>query len=219
MSFARSSALLSFAFLFTTSVLLSSCGPKRNVRKTSVTDDSSAGLTDGIDESDLRDIRGVDVEEPDIRDKSFAMVADLRTVRFDYDTYRLSRKTRLTLRENATYLKAKSKLHVLVEGHADDRGTTEYNVALAQKRARAVREYYMRLGLDGRRIGTLSYGEEKGLCYEPSEPCWRKNRRAATKIETGRLKVDESVSVDLEDETVQSSDAPEDTPARRGWRR
>ena len=71
---------------------------------------------------------------------------------------------------------------MLVEGHCDNRGTTEYNLSLGQKRAKEVRDYYVRLGVSENSIGTISYGEENPACEEETEECWMKNRRSETKV-------------------------------------
>ncbi|HUT85833.1 MAG TPA: OmpA family protein, partial [Elusimicrobiales bacterium] len=71
---------------------------------------------------------------------------------------------------------------LLIEGHCDERGTIEYNIALGQKRANTVRTYYIRMGMPASSITTISYGKEKPLCYESSESCWTENRRTETKL-------------------------------------
>jgi peptidoglycan-associated lipoprotein len=65
-----------------------------------------------------------------------------------------------------------------VEGHADERGTNEYNLALAERRAKAVRDFLASLGVEGARISLISYGKERPVCAEPEESCWARNRRA-----------------------------------------
>jgi len=69
---------------------------------------------------------------------------------------------------------------VQVAGHCDQRGTVEYNLALGQRRSKAVRDYYRSLGVAGHRVATISYGEEKLLCQEEDEACWGRNRRGET---------------------------------------
>jgi peptidoglycan-associated lipoprotein len=123
-----------------------------------------------------------DVEEARIRGKEFVNTPDLATVQFEYDMYALSGDARTNLRENAAFLKENPSVEILVEGHCDDRGTNEYNLALGQKRAKAVRDYYIRLGVSGRRVATISFGEERPACSEANDACWLKNRRAITKI-------------------------------------
>jgi peptidoglycan-associated lipoprotein len=78
---------------------------------------------------------------------------------------------------NAAWLKSNEVL-VLVEGHADERGTPEYNLALGERRAKAVRDYLVDRGVAGDRINTVSYGEQRPVCTEKHEDCWKRNRRA-----------------------------------------
>ena len=84
------------------------------------------------------------------------------------------------LKANAALLKTRKGQEFLVAGQCDDRGTIAYNLALGQKRAKEVRDYYMRLGVDGRRVATISYGKEMPSCSDSDESCWSKNRRAVT---------------------------------------
>ncbi len=125
---------------------------------------------------------GVEVGEVDIRGSEFVDVPNVEPVYFDYDAYSLSEEARGILRKNAEYLKANAKLQALVAGYCDERGTTEYNLALGQRRAKEVREYYIRLGVPGKNIGTISYGEEQPVCTDSTEDCWHQNRRAATRL-------------------------------------
>jgi len=102
----------------------------------------------------------------------------LRDVHFDFDSYELSPDTKKILISHATWLKAHPQVTVEVEGHGDDRGTNEYNLALGAKRAASVKHYLVDLGIAANRMSTISYGEELPLCREQHEGCWTKNRRA-----------------------------------------
>lgn len=102
----------------------------------------------------------------------------LQDITFDYDSYDLREDARATLRANAGWLQENQNARVEVEGHCDERGTVEYNLALGARRARAVKEYLSALGVTDGRMTTISYGEELPLCYEQSESCWQRNRRA-----------------------------------------
>jgi peptidoglycan-associated lipoprotein len=102
----------------------------------------------------------------------------LKDVTFDYDSSELREESRLTLRENAAWLQSNKGATVEVEGHCDDRGTVEYNLALGAKRARVVKDYLVALGVADQRLTTISYGEELPLCYDQTESCWQRNRRA-----------------------------------------
>ena len=109
-------------------------------------------------------------------------------VYFEYDESSLSDETRERLARNAELLKAQTGFLVTVEGHADERGTNEYNLALGDKRANAVRDYLSSLGVDGSRLRIITYGEERPVCTETEESCWSQNRRAHMII-TGRANV------------------------------
>lgn len=119
--------------------------------------------------------------EPPIRGAGFASASGLDDVVFEYDAHFLTEQSRATLKRNAELLKANPSLQLLVEGHCDERGTTEYNLALGQKRARAVREYYAALGIERERVATISYGKERPICREAAEDCHAANRRAEHK--------------------------------------
>ena len=101
----------------------------------------------------------------------------LRDIHFDYDSFELDEVARQTLQENAQWLKDNPNARVEIEGHCDDRGTVEYNLALGAKRAAAAKNYLVALGIGRDRITTISYGEELPLCTEPTEDCWARNRR------------------------------------------
>lgn len=111
----------------------------------------------------------------------FAARGDLKNVPFDYDSAKLSDAALAVLKANAEVLKADDGLTVLVAGHCDERGTVAYNLALGQKRAKEVRDYYINLGVDGARVATISFGKEQPLCSESTDECWAKNRRAETR--------------------------------------
>jgi peptidoglycan-associated lipoprotein len=102
----------------------------------------------------------------------------LKEVYFDFDRYDLRDDARETLKSNWEWLKSNPSAQVQIEGHADERGTTEYNLSLGSKRAQSVRDYLATLGAPAERLSTISYGEEIPVCREQTEECWQKNRRA-----------------------------------------
>lgn len=110
----------------------------------------------------------------------------LKDVFFDFDRYDLSADAREVLRANANWLKTNSTVRVEIEGHCDERGTSEYNLALGAKRAQAAREYLSTLGVASERLSTTSFGEEIPVCRESNESCWKQNRRARFVIAPGR---------------------------------
>lgn len=105
----------------------------------------------------------------------------LLPVYFDFDKYSLREDARETLKKNALWLKAHPDVKILIEGHADERGSNEYNLALGEKRARSVLGYLKDLGVDVE-MSTISYGEERPVCFEHNEDCWWRNRRAEFRI-------------------------------------
>jgi peptidoglycan-associated lipoprotein len=107
---------------------------------------------------------------------------------FDYDEANLSDDTRDKLPRNADLLKSQAQLSMTLEGHADARGTNEYNLALGERRANAVKQYLGSLGVGADRMRTLSYGKERPVCTEDVESCWSQNRRVHMVI-TGRSNV------------------------------
>ena len=109
-------------------------------------------------------------------------------VYFDYDESTLTDDTRNKLSRNADLLKSSTQFSVTVEGHCDERGTNEYNLALGERRANAVRDYLGSLGVAADRLRTISYGEERPVCTQSEESCWSQNRRAHMII-TGRSNV------------------------------
>ena len=101
---------------------------------------------------------------------------------FETDHYDISTAAEGTLRTQAALLQAYPAVTITVEGHADERGTREYNLALADRRADAVRNYLTALGVAPERIETVSYGKERPACADASESCWATNRRGVTVV-------------------------------------
>ena len=101
----------------------------------------------------------------------------LAHVSYAFDGYSLSDEARAALDANAAWLRRWPSTRVTIEGHADSRGTNEYNLALGDRRAAAARDYLVSLGIDGARLLTVSKGEEQPFCTEETESCWALNRR------------------------------------------
>lgn len=153
-------------------VLLTACGRKDRGAGAGAEGLGDAGMTEeggGLGGSSLdRARRGLAPQEDGL----------LKDIRFDYDSYTLSPEARGILEQNAAWLKANGRATVEIEGHTDERGTIEYNLALGAKRAKAARDYLAVMGIDAGRMSTISYGEELPVCREASEACWLRNRRA-----------------------------------------
>lgn len=102
----------------------------------------------------------------------------LGDVYFDFDKADLTEDARMRLSKNADWLKANTAYQVTIEGHCDERGTNDYNLALGQRRSAAAMDYIVSLGVAGGRLASQSWGEERPQCTESSEGCWARNRRA-----------------------------------------
>jgi peptidoglycan-associated lipoprotein len=110
--------------------------------------------------------------------REFAKIPELKSAFFEFDKADLRPSDLPGLDANAQYLKDHGDLLIIVEGHCDERGTNEYNLALGERRAKAARDFLVSRGIAADRITTVSYGEERPGCTENNEQCWRLNRRA-----------------------------------------
>jgi peptidoglycan-associated lipoprotein len=119
----------------------------------------------------------VEAARPPAPPKDFADTANLKDIHFDFDKYDIRGGDAKILDANAAWLKSNDNL-VLIEGHCDERGTNEYNLALGERRAKSTMNYLVAQGVQAARITIISYGKERPVCSEHSEDCWAKNRRA-----------------------------------------
>ncbi|MFM8269494.1 MAG: peptidoglycan-associated lipoprotein Pal [Pseudomonadota bacterium] len=104
--------------------------------------------------------------------------SEMDIVYYGYDSFNLTDEARSSLKKNADWMKANSTARIQIEGHCDERGTVEYNMALGDRRANAAKAYLVRLGVAANRIETISYGKERPADMGHSESAWAKNRRA-----------------------------------------
>ena len=102
---------------------------------------------------------------------------EVRDAYFDYDKADLRPDARAALSKTADFLKNYPQLRVTIEGHCDERGSTEYNLGLGDRRATAVKQFIVSLGVSADRLSTVSFGKEKPFCMESNESCWQQNRR------------------------------------------
>jgi peptidoglycan-associated lipoprotein len=102
---------------------------------------------------------------------------NLKDVYFDFDKANIRPADAKTLESSGAYLKSNPNLLVLIEGHCDERGTAEYNIALGERRAKAAMNHLVAQGIDAGRVTLVSYGKERPVCTERTEACWAKNRR------------------------------------------
>jgi peptidoglycan-associated lipoprotein len=113
---------------------------------------------------------------PRLRD--FVSNGDINDIHFDFDSYDIRPMDAKVLEASVHWLKTHPDALLVIEGHADERGTGEYNVALGERRAKASMNYMVSHGIQASRITVMSYGEERNVCREKMERCWSKNRRA-----------------------------------------
>ena len=102
----------------------------------------------------------------------------LRDAFFDFNRGDLRNDARAALDADAQWLKRYASVHVLIEGHSDERGTEEYDLSLGEKRAWAAKDYLESLGVEAARVETVSYGKDRPFCSAHDDPCWQENRRA-----------------------------------------
>jgi peptidoglycan-associated lipoprotein len=112
------------------------------------------------------------------RPSEFSATSSLKEIHFDFDRYDIRPADAKILDANAAWLKSRPEDLVLIEGHCDERGTNEYNLALGERRAKATMNYLVGQGVQARRITLISYGKEKPACASHDEGCWAMNRRA-----------------------------------------
>ncbi|MEN8688374.1 MAG: peptidoglycan-associated lipoprotein Pal [Desulfuromonadales bacterium] len=143
------------------------------------------GMVDQADMSQQADAKGAaDAGQDTMRSEpvpSHVDLAAMKNIYFEFDQFTLSADARKTLAENAEYLKANSGTQVVIEGHCDERGSDEYNLALGESRALAAKNYLVSLGISTRQLSVISYGEEKPAAMGSNEAAWAKNRRAEFK--------------------------------------
>lgn len=104
-------------------------------------------------------------------------------VYFGLDEYNLNAAAQATLRGQASWLGQNPSQSIVVEGHCDERGTREYNLGLGERRANAVKDYLVSLGVAASRVRTISYGKERPVCVASSEDCWSRNRRGVSVVQ------------------------------------
>ena len=103
---------------------------------------------------------------------------NMKDVFFEYDSYDISQQYQAVLQADARFLQQHPNMNFIIEGHCDERGSTEYNLALGDNRANSTKQALISLGISANRIRTISYGKEKPFCTESTESCWAQNRRA-----------------------------------------
>ena len=168
--FQRFLAICAVAFLFT------ACETASNVAVDSASGSSSSSATAAGAGSSSSSSSTTATQMSDV--EKLAQVGN--TVYFGFDSSELAGEAQATLDRQAAFLNVNPTMVVIIEGHADERGTREYNLALGDRRAVAVRDYLLAKGLNVARVRTVSYGKERPAVSGSNEESWAKNRRAAT---------------------------------------
>jgi len=170
-------------------MVMTGCAKKSVVKGQAVTTEEKAAVeTAGKDvvkkeEPASKEVKDVTVkeavEEEATREKATVAKEEgaFKDITFDFDKFNLIPEARETLKQHADKLTQNKNDNVLIEGHCDERGTTEYNLALGERRAKEAMKYFVELGIDGKRIKTISYGKERPLDPGNNEEAWAKNRR------------------------------------------
>lgn len=145
---------------------------------------SNKKKTEGVDNSNVDstslDNNGINTGAMSLElngDSDSNRAGALKTVYFDYSSAALTGSTRDTLNGNVTYLKANPSVKVQIEGHCDERGSVQFNLALGEKRAKSVKEYLLSQGIASNRLSIISLGKEKPVSFGHDEESWSKNRR------------------------------------------
>lgn len=168
--------LMIFAVLF----VVSACS---STEDESMMDANQVPTEEITQQGPLSDIYAEDLQGPAPGTQADLVVNIGDRVFFGYDRYDLSPEARVLLEAQAGWLLEHGDLNVTIEGHADERGTREYNLALGERRANSVKNYLIALGVDPRRITTISYGKERPAVPGSNETAWSQNRRGVTKVD------------------------------------
>lgn len=147
------------------SVALTGCGSSSK----KASSDSSMSSPDSSSEDSSLELNG---------DSDSNKAGGLSTVFFEYDSSTLSSSARSTLEGNVSFLKDNTSVEVQIEGHCDERGGVQYNLALGERRAKAVRDYMVAMGVAKSRVTTISFGKERPLAFGHDNSAWGQNRRA-----------------------------------------
>lgn len=174
--------------------LITSCGKKQIESEPGmVTEAGEPGIREGTAEAERAGEAAL--REQRLREQQMREEAKVRRERaereaftnehiyFEFDKSTLLEEAKLKLKQKAAWLRAHPGVSIVIEGHCDERGTSEYNMALGDRRARSARDYLVDLGIDSRRMMTITYGEEKPIALGHNEAAWAKNRRAEFVIE------------------------------------
>jgi peptidoglycan-associated lipoprotein len=170
-------------FLLTFGFILCACAPRKAVQLPPTTPQETKApevkpekkaTEEKVTEEQLAKIETREEETPKYAEEKSVF----EDIHFDFDKYDIRPDAKPILQSISDWLIKNKSVMLLIEGHCDERGTNEYNLALGDRRAKATKDYLIALGIPSGRIQIISYGEEKPLCTEKTEECWQENRRA-----------------------------------------
>jgi peptidoglycan-associated lipoprotein len=165
--------VLSLSFIF-----MAGCAKKEVVKEETLMAQEEKAAEAQVAEKEALSKEQEDAQKAlEARERLLQEAAAFEDVYFEFDKYDLKPEARETLRKHADWLLNNTEFQVISEGHCDERGTREYNLALGERRAESVRDYLINLGIDTGRLTTISYGEELPLDPTHTEEAWAKNRR------------------------------------------
>ncbi len=159
--------------------LLAACATTPPPSASTADGQGQVAATDVSQQPDVKGVDGSSMSSSGVSDH--VAVKGLQRINFDFDQFTLTNAARVVLKQNAAYLQENSGVKVVIEGHCDDRGSDEYNLALGERRAAAAQQYLVSLGVSASRLSLISYGEEKPLVAQSDEQGWAQNRRAEFK--------------------------------------
>lgn len=154
--------------------LLAGCGTTGKEQEPAAVEDR-AGKPAGQAGAETRPLGGAGVAGDPLKDP--ANILSKRSIYYDFDSFLVKDEYKPIVQAHANYLRANRAAAVILQGHADERGSREYNLALGQKRSESVRKLMELLGVGGNQVEAVSFGEEKPRCTESTEACWAENRR------------------------------------------
>lgn len=171
-------------FCFVSLLFVNGCAKKTALQGEAVSKETTAVAESKADKTALKDdadAKGRAEREAAAKAKAAKESAknlyEMTDIHFDYDTYNLKAEDREILKNHAEWLNKNQKVKIMIEGHCDERGTAEYNLALGERRALEAKNYIVKLGVVEKRVSTVSYGKERPLDPGHNETAWAKNRR------------------------------------------
>lgn len=170
-------AIRNFLLMSVALVSLAACTSDENAAGVDTSMNGGAGQLSGTDANGAAPVNGV---TPGTQQDLVVNVGD--RVFFGYDESDISAEGKATLDRQAAWLKQYPSVNITIEGHADERGTREYNLALGERRAASVKSYLLSQGVEATRLNTISYGKERPAVTEASPSGWAQNRRAVTVV-------------------------------------